>query len=112
MPMQPKRPAADNSPPLLHPTWRVVAGIILAEIPGALIGVSLAPTTDVFTNCWYGAAFAAPFGFVLGLLWQIRVAVETLSTFRWHIFAYGLFSALLPTYGGLTYGIWAGGVAV
>jgi hypothetical protein len=70
------------------------------------------PTNDSFINCWYGAAFAMPFGFLGGLLWQRQVASDTLRDFRWHILAYALFSLAMPIAGLLTYDIWLNTAAV
>jgi len=96
-----------NSQLSIHPTWRIVAGMIAAQVPGVILGLYIAPTHSTYTNCWYGAAFAMPFGFVGGLLWQITAAVQTLVMYRWIVVGYGLFSAVLPAFGALTYGIWS-----
>ena len=47
-----------------------------------------------------------PFGFVLGLLWQIHASVGTLAAFRWHVIGYGLFAAVMPAFAALTVDVW------
>lgn len=91
-----------------HPTWRITAGMAIAQAPGVTAGLMIEPLAeDWFMNAWYGGAFAMPFGFVLGLLWQIHTSVTTLVEFRWHVLFYGLFAALLPTAGALSFSTWA-----
>ena len=88
--------------------WRIVAGLVLSQIPGAAVGLLVEPIAgDRFLNCWYGAAFSMPFGFTLGLLWQIHASVSALADFRWHVLGYGLFAAVMPALGVLTVGVWA-----
>jgi len=92
----------------IHPTWRIVAAMLIVQVPGAGIGLWVSPVAgDGFINCWYGAAFALPFGYALGVLWQTSVSVHTLAQFPWHVLAYGLFSAAMPAFGALTLGVWA-----
>jgi hypothetical protein len=91
----------------IHPTWRIVVAMVLVQIPGALIGFWINPIAgDWFMNYWCGAAFALPFGYVLGVLWQINASVQILAQFRWHVMAYGLFAAVMPVFGALAIGVW------
>jgi hypothetical protein len=91
----------------IHPTWRIVVAMLVVQIPGAGIGLWMNRVAgDWLMDCWYGAAFALPFGYVLGVLWQTRVSVHTLAQFRWHVLGYGLFSAAMPAFGALTIGVW------
>jgi hypothetical protein len=99
--------ASGRSASSVHPTWRIGVAVLLAQLPGVVLGLWLSPVGDWFMNSWYGAALAAPFGFVGGLLWQIEVDVNVLRIFRWHVLGYGLFSAALPTFGVLSFDIWA-----
>lgn len=90
----------------VHPTWRIVVAMVLVQVPGAAIAWRWSPIGDTFLDLWYGAAFALPLGFVFGLLWQKRIAPESLWRHRWIVLGYGLFAVLLPIAGVLTYDIW------
>ena len=85
----------------VHPTWRVLAAMVLVQLPGAAIGWRWAPVGDKFLDLWYGAAFTLPFGFIFGLLWQKRAAPDAFARHRWVIVGYGLFSVVLPVCGVL-----------
>ena len=69
------------------------------------------PRVDAIGNwlmsCWYGGAFSMPFGFFLGLLWQIHASVDILAAFRWHVVGYGLFAAVMPAFAAFTTGVWS-----
>src|ERR1044071_5938473 len=99
-----------RSQTLVHPTWRIAAGLLLVQVPGIAVGLVVKPVgADWFMNCWYGGAFSMPIGFVLGLLWQTGASVDTWVRFRWHVLGYGLFAALMPIVGVLSFHTWAGG---
>src|SRR5574341_1238970 len=87
----------------VHPIWRIPVAMLLAGVPGALIGSSLAPLGDAFLDCWYGAAFTMPLGFLFGLLWQTQASRGSLNQHRWVVIGYGLFAVLLPVVGVSTY---------
>jgi|SRR6267154_5418517 len=88
-------------------TWRIPAALVIAQLPGCALGLLIAATGDTFLDLWYGAAFAMPFGFAGGILWQATRDAATLARRRATILAYGLFSAAMPVLGALTHKVWA-----
>ncbi len=100
--MEPSSRAVDaRTSPIIHPTWRILAGMVIAQIPGAALGSLWAPIGDGFLDLWYGAAVSLPLGFLIGLIWQKRCASRVIAEYRWHILAYGLFSLAMPVIGFL-----------
>jgi hypothetical protein len=55
----------------LRPIWRIMVAIIVAQLLGGVIGIVLHFHHLTFYNFWYGAAFSAPVGFLIGLYWHM-----------------------------------------
>ena len=92
--------------------WRVLIGMLAAQCCGAVIGFLAEPIGDAFIDVWYGGAFATPFGFVAGALWQWRAAPTEFRSERRTVVTLGLFSLALPIFGILTFDTWASAFAV
>ena len=85
------------------PVWRILLVIIFAQFIGMTVSILSNYFGHIFLNVWYGAAYALPIGFILGLLWHIQAVPNSYSTNRLVIILIGLISILLPLFGFFTY---------
>lgn len=95
----------------IKPVWRVLAVVLVAQLIGMAIGVQNNIARATFFNLWYGAAYATPIGFVLGLLWHWRAVPGGLMANRTILLILGIISLALPIFGLLTYDMWQRAIA-
>lgn len=89
---------------LLKVLWRVIAAMLLAEIAGMIIAFVIEPYKILFLNLWYGAVYAAPVGYLLGLIWLKIAEPRRISKERIPLAILG-FMLIFTTLGGYLFSI-------
>jgi hypothetical protein len=76
--------------------WRILLCIIPIQLIGSVIGVAIGFHYDNFYNFWVGGVVATPIGFILGVIWHVRVQDES-KAYRTVIF----FGIIVTFLGGI-----------
>jgi hypothetical protein len=90
----------------VKPVWRVLLVILVAQLIGMALGLQRNITGQPFFNLWYGAAYATPIGFALGLLWHAKAVPNGLAANRTILLILGAMSVGIPLFGLITYDTW------
>lgn len=91
----------------VRPAWRILVAVAAVQAVGAAIGLGLHPVGLVYVDLWYGAAYASPVGFAVGLVWQVLAAPASLREHRSLILFLGVLSILLPVFGYFGRQVWS-----
>ena len=86
---------------LIKPVWRVLVVILVFQLLGSMLYVINDVKGVLFFNLWYGAAYATPIGFIIGLVWHISAVKNGFSEYKTVIviLILGLMSLTLPLVG-------------
>lgn len=91
---------------LLRPVGILVLALFAVQIFGAILGALRAPVGFVPLDIWYGAAYASPLGFLVGLALQSIFAPGGIKA-RWFVVVFlGLASFFLPVFGYFMLDTW------
>ena len=75
--------------------WRVVVVVVLAQVLAGCIAVILEPYGFWFIDFWFGGAVATVFGFVAGVIRQMKSVDGSWRSHRQMLFFMGIASLVL-----------------
>lgn len=84
---------------LFRPVAILALVLVAIQVFGAILALFRAPVGFVPLDIWYGAAYASPVGFLVGLLFQSIFAPAGIIARRSVVIFLGLASIFLPVFG-------------
>lgn len=75
---------------------RVLVATACMQLSGAAYFIVQGITGNPLSDWWYGGVYAAPFGFALGLIWQVHADPSVIREDRDVLLAFGTVITVLP----------------